>query len=106
MEIPKGLEHQKDFFDVGEKLVTKVAQKNNDYGSAFEQIEEILKVLYPNGVPVHQYGNMSLLVRMLDKVCRLANEREKFYNEDSWDDLIGYCFVGKVSNLRKGRKNG
>lgn len=101
MRIPKGLKHQKIFFELGEKLVTKVAQKNSDYGSAFEQIEKILTVLYPNGIPKHQYGNASLFVRMLDKMCRLANESSKFFNEDAWDDFMGYSFLGKIAQAKK-----
>ena len=101
MEIPKGLEHQKLIFEVGEKLTNKVAEKNNAYGSAFEQITLMLLQLFPNGIPPEKYGDVSILIRLLDKVCRIANSQENFNNEDAWDDIMGYAMVARVSKLKE-----
>ena len=99
--VPENLEHQRDFIEAGYKMGLLVAKKNSDYGSAFEQVTQILKILYPNGIPVHQYENASLLIRMFDKVGRIANENVQFYNEDSWKDLVGYSLIKLVKNSKE-----
>lgn len=99
-EIPENLKHQKLIFEAGEKQTLLVAEKNSAYGSAFEQITKLLEQLFPNGIPVHKYGDVSILIRMLDKVCRIANEQENFNNEDAWDDIMGYAMIAKVSKLK------
>lgn len=101
LEIPKELEHQRRFIEIASELGFKTARKNHDYGSAFEKVVEIFKVLYPNGIPVHQYGNATLMVRMYDKFCRMSNENPKFFNEDCWHDLMGYCLVRLVSKEKE-----
>lgn len=100
MEIPKGLEHQSMFFEFAEQLGLKTARKNNAYGDAFQKVSKIMMILYPDGIPIHQYENATLLVRMMDKVCRITNGNQYAFDEDAFDDLCGYALVGKVANYK------
>ncbi len=104
MKIPKHLKHQEMFFKFSEELGLLAAEKNDSYGDAFQKINDILKVLYPNGIPVSQYFSVSLLIRMLDKVCRITGGKENVFNEDAWNDLCGYALVGKVANHKQKEK--
>lgn len=85
---------------MGEELVLKVSKKNADYGSAFEQINKMLLILFPDGIPPSKFRDATILIRMLDKVCRIANNNPKFFPEDSWDDIGGYALVAKVSHQK------
>lgn len=89
-----------DFKKATNEVAEKVRKKNEDYGNCLLKVSEILKVLYPKGIPPHDYGKVSLLIRMFDKISRICNEKPLNFNEDSWDDLIGYSLIGKF-NFRK-----
>ena len=79
---------------ITEELTTIVLEKDKMYGSAIEKGAEIFKTLYPNGIKVEQYQDALLLVRTIDKICRIANrtsdnrEREE---ETPWLDVAGYA---------------
>ena len=103
-EVPENLKHQADFFKLAYDLGKKAAQKNSDYGSAFDQINRIFLILYPDGIKPQQYSDATILVRMLDKVCRIANGGSKFFAEDSWHDIFGYSLVRLIDEERKNGK--
>lgn len=67
------------------KLVDK---KNQAYGDAFNKSDEFLKLLYPNGVSSEQYSDMLGVVRVFDKLMRIANGNKG--EENAWNDLAGY----------------
>ncbi len=68
------------------KLVDK---KNQAYGDAFNKSDEFLKLLYPNGVSLEQYSDMLAIVRVFDKLMRIATAKDAL-GENPWKDLAGY----------------
>jgi hypothetical protein len=76
-------------FEVGE--VT--ALKSEAYGDSAGTAGAILAILWPDGVPVDRYGDMLLVVRVLDKLLRLAHDPGAF-GESPWLDVAGYGLVG------------
>ena len=79
-----------------------VEEKNKDYGSAFQKVSEILTILFPNGIPVNKYHDVAILIRVLDKVCRIANANSKDVKKDAWLDICGYALL----RLSEGDLNG
>jgi len=76
-------------------------EKSKQYGNANAKVGEIMKVLYPEGVPVHALKNALLIVRMLDKICRIANQGPDGLDkggEDPFSDLAGYSLIGAAQN--------
>lgn len=73
-----------------------LAQKQAAYGDSVGKAHKILEVLYPDGVKPHQYQDMLLLVRVLDKLSRIANAPEDgdLGNETPWKDVAGYGTCG------------
>lgn len=67
-----------------------VDEKNQAYGDSFSRCGEFLKTLYPNGIRPEQYIDALCLVRMFDKMSRIANG----HYEDSYEDLAGYSLLG------------
>lgn len=75
--------------DLGE-LVT---EKNEAYGNSFVTTGEVLKILYPNGVGIDGYTDLLLVVRILDKISRIANGKSTF-GESEFKDIAGYGICG------------
>lgn len=74
-------------------LGSLVEEKNRSYGSSFSESSKILKILYPNGVDPDQYTDLLLTTRILDKLFRIATNKEAF-NEEPWKDIAGYGLLG------------
>lgn len=75
--------------DIG-RLVT---EKQAAYGDSFGRAGEILRVLYPNGVQPAQYEDMLAVVRILDKLFRVATDRDAL-GENPYRDIAGYGILG------------
>ena len=74
-----------------QKIGEMVDKKNQLYGSSFEKSGEILKVFYPNGVSTEQYKDMLGVVRVIDKLFRVANG--DYGEESAWRDICGYGLI-------------
>ena len=85
-----------DFVDIATKIAKLVEEKQKQYGNAVGAAGAILKELYPDGIKPEQYGDLALIVRMLDKISRITKGNGKG-DEDSWSDLIGYSLLGKAN---------
>lgn len=79
--------------DIATRVGSLVAQKNSAYGDSFGQSQRILEVLYPDGVKPGQYRDMLAVVRVIDKLFRLANKPDAF-GESPWQDICGYALLG------------
>jgi len=78
---------------IAEEVARLVEQKNAAYGSAFAKSGEILKHLYPDGVRPEQYTDMLAIIRILDKLFRIASQKGAF-EESPYRDIIGYGILG------------
>jgi len=79
-----------------------VEEKNREYGGAFQKVSEILSILFPNGIPRSKYHDVAILVRVLDKICRIATANDKNVKKDAWLDITGYGLL----RLGEGDLNG
>lgn len=74
---------------LGRQIGQLVDEKNRAYGDAFGKTAQILAIIFPDGVSVEQYRYVGLIVRVLDKLCRVANDTGAF-EENPFADLAGY----------------
>lgn len=81
------------FKEIGTEIGALVDKKNLAYGSSFAVSGEFLKLLYPNGITAEQFTDALLLVRMFDKMMRIANKKTAF-GESPYADLAGYSILG------------
>ena len=81
------------FEKIGTDIGKLVDQKNAAYGSSFEKSEHILKILYPDGINPDQYGNMLAVTRIVDKLFRIATDKDAF-GENPFKDIAGYGILG------------
>jgi hypothetical protein len=84
---------------IGKEIGALVDKKNAAYGSSFDNAGDILKVLYPNGVQPDQYTDVLAIIRVIDKLFRIANNKNAF-DEEPWKDIAGYGILG----VKKERK--
>ncbi len=77
---------------LGKAIGALVDRKNKQYGDAFNRGGSILEVLYPDGVKPDQYRDMLGVIRVIDKLFRVANGKQG--NEDPWQDIAGYGLLG------------
>ena len=82
--------------DIAIQIAELVDNKQKAYGNAFEKVTEILKVLYPQGVPVYKYQDFLTVVRILDKICRISSlptNGKDSMGEEPWKDIMGYALL-------------
>lgn len=87
---------------VGLDGVAHTIDKNRKYGDAVRKTLGILQELYPGGIRPDQYSDLLLLVRVLDKLIRIATytpERRDADDESPWSDVRGYGILGEEKDL-------
>ena len=82
-----------DYAALGQKIGELVQSKNAAYGDSFSNSGKILAILYPNGVKPEQYTDMLTVVRILDKLARVATRKDAF-GESPFKDIAGYGILG------------
>jgi len=87
---------------IARDVASMVKEKNKEYGSAFQKVSHILSILFPNGIPTSKYHDVAILVRVLDKICRIASANDKNVKKDAWFDICGYGLL----RLSEGDLNG
>jgi hypothetical protein len=87
---------QKDYKALGAEIGELVAAKNAAYGDAFEKAGDFLLLLYPNGIPPEKYKDALGVVRVFDKLMRIATAKDAF-GESPWRDVAGYGVIGAAS---------
>ena len=86
-----------DFVEIATNIGILVKEKNAAYGDSFGQASKILDVLYPKGIQPDQYMDMLAIVRVIDKLFRLANQKDAF-GESPWKDICGYSVLGVANS--------
>lgn len=85
--------------DTAKAIGNLVAEKQLQYGDSFGNAGKILKVLYPNGISIDQMEDALVVVRIVDKLFRVANNN--MGEEDAFQDITGYGLLAVVRNKRK-----
>ena len=80
------------FQEIGTAVGKLVQEKNEAYGDAFLRVGEVLRVLYPKGISLDQYDDMLAITRVLDKLFRIATDKDAF-GETPWQDICGYAIL-------------
>ena len=69
-----------------------VDRKNVAYGESFRKSGDIIRILYPRGIAPEQYDDALVMIRLIDKMFRIANHKTAF-GEDPWQDIAGYAVL-------------
>jgi len=93
----------KSFTELANGIGELVENKNKAYGSAFDKCGDFLKVLYPEGIKPEQYKDMLCIVRVFDKLMRIATSYDGTEEKkvDAYSDLMGYGLLGLRASLEE-----
>ena len=91
------------FMQLATDLGKLLAEKNQAYGDAFSKTTQILTLLYPNGIKVEQFKDVHVLVRMLDKMSRIAQDNDPM-GESPYKDLAGYAILAQANLIAQNSK--
>jgi len=69
-----------------------VDSKNKAYGDSFGDSADLLLMLYPDGIKPDQYGDVQSILRIWDKLKRIATSKNAF-GENPWQDIAGYAIL-------------
>jgi hypothetical protein len=83
----------KTYRQIGAEIGELVTAKNAAYGSSVEAAPQILRILYPQGIAPGQMLDALLIVRILDKLKRIATNRDAL-GESPYMDIAGYGILG------------
>ncbi len=75
---------------IGRSIGELCHEKSKAYGDSIQSSAKIMKTLYPNGVPVESYMNVLVIVRIIDKLMRIATDKDAF-GESPFKDIAGYA---------------
>ena len=90
------------FEKIASEIGKLVEEKNLAYGSSFLKSEKILKILYPNGIEPNQYKDMLAITRIIDKLFRIATNKDAF-GENPFKDIAGYGILGVANDENKSK---
>ena len=78
--------------EIAAQMAKLVAEKNRAYGNSAINSTEIIKILYPKGVSPVQYQDFLLIIRVIDKLTRIATANDAL-GESPWRDILGYALI-------------
>lgn len=87
---------------LGNEIGALVASKNLKYGDAFKKCEDLLSLLYPDGIKRDQYRDMLFILRVFDKLTRLATSLPSD-EENPAKDIAGYAILKTLYDRLGGR---
>lgn len=88
---------------MGATIGKLVQEKQAAYGDSFGKSGELLKILYPNGIQPKQYADMLTVVRIIDKLFRIATDRDAL-GENPYRDIAGYGLLGMTIETKAKEK--
>jgi hypothetical protein len=65
-----------DYRVIADAIACTVEEKQEAYGDSFGRSGAVLREMYPDGIHPDQYDDMACVVRIIDKLFRLAHEPE------------------------------
>ena len=85
------------FLRIATEIGTLVGEKNKAYGDSFAKCGEFLRILYPDGIKPEQYTDALCIVRIFDKMKRIATDKDAL-GESPYRDIAGYGILGIVNS--------
>jgi len=85
------------------EIVSEITQmKSESYHDAMHKYKNILKIMFPDGIPVDRYEHLYPCLRILDKVVRILTGKN-LKGDDDYLDIAGYAMnmldENKIKNI-------
>jgi len=93
---------QVSYADLGLEIGQLVESKQQAYGDSFGRSGNVLRVLYPDGIKLEQYDDALAIVRIVDKLFRVASHgANDLHGESPGRDIAGYGLLMAARHERK-----
>lgn len=83
---------EKTYEQLGAEIGSLVEEKQRCYGDSFGKSGAILRVLYPDGISLNDLDEALTVIRVVDKLFRIATDRDAL-GESPWRDIAGYALL-------------
>lgn len=80
------------FAKICQEIAELVEQKQEAYGDSFGKSGHIMRELYPNGISAEKMDDALTIIRIIDKLFRIATKKDAF-GESPWKDIMGYALL-------------
>jgi hypothetical protein len=87
---------------LGESVGALVSSKQAAYGDSFSKAPKIISVLYPDGISPDQIESALTVIRVIDKLNRIATNKVDLMGENPWGDIAGYSILEVMKSGRRG----
>ena len=84
---------------IAQELSNLVVAKNEAYGSSFSVSGTVMECFFPAGVPLDKLDDALAIVRVVDKLFRIATRKDAF-GESPWRDIAGYALLAVERDMR------
>lgn len=92
-DATKKIETTSEYAKLALRVARIVEEKQLAYGDSFGKCGGFLKLLYPDGIPVEKYTDALCVVRIFDKLMRIATDKDAL-GESPYADILGYALLG------------
>lgn len=82
----------KTYQEIGAEIGELVTEKQAAYGNSHGKAGAVMEILYPEGIPLDQFDDALTVVRVIDKLFRIATDRDAL-GESPWRDIAGYALL-------------
>lgn len=87
--------------NLGAVIGRLVDTKQAAYGDSFGKSGEVMRLLYPSGIAPEQIADALCVVRIIDKLFRIATDRDAL-GESPYRDIAGYGILGAMRQELRG----
>lgn len=94
----------KDYVKIANELGNLVKEKQEAYGDSFSKSQQIINILYPDGIRPENYQDLLTITRIIDKLFRIATDKDAL-GESPYRDIAGYALLGLANDLEKNKAN-
>jgi len=84
-----------NYEEIGQEIGKLVNEKQAAYGDSFGRSGAVMKALYPNGISADQLEDALAIIRIIDKLFRIATDKNAL-GESPYRDIAGYGLLGAV----------
>jgi hypothetical protein len=82
----------KNYTEIASSIGKLVEEKQAAYGNSFGKSGDVLRALYPAGISLEHLDDALTVVRVVDKLFRIATDRDAL-GESPWRDICGYALL-------------
>lgn len=95
------LAESSQYHQAAEAIANLVVEKQKAYGNSFGKAGKIMAILYPEGIPLDKIDDALTVVRIIDKLFRIATDKDAL-GESPFKDIMGYSLLAVVNQAQRG----